>query len=214
MSQLTADEKSTEKDDVYPSCDGLRRLFNTYCGNVLRADLNTIKAPTAMDLTSTVEFIMEWQCAFTGQTKSRREVFDVNSENTSSPYLECPTATAATKAEARCLRKAMGLIKVLSRDEKMSEPAVLGENKDDNGQASDAIKKGVTIQCKRLGLDITKLLEFHGIEAEGLAQITGEDGKLLMTQLTKYARGPEQKGDAIPDEIRIQLDTKQVAEVV
>lgn len=132
MSQFTPDELSEgkKKDDLMPRLFGLRRVVNLLIGNVLENTVEVIDSPKESNDYSTVvkSQIIIYDAAGVGRVYS--DVADCSRHNCDRPYNQHLTSTAASKAEARNLRKILGLRNIISAEEyseKAEESSPLGE---------------------------------------------------------------------------------------
>jgi hypothetical protein len=133
----------------------------------------------------------------------------VNSDNTPFPYCKASVASAATKAEARAMRKAMGLVRVYSSEE-IQEGFEATESlsevvSDSNKPISDSAKIAITTMSQRLGIDPLKLIKNMEIEKESIDLITYVESHKVISQLNMYSRGEDNGGQAVPDEIKNEV---------
>lgn len=124
LSQLLPDEK---REDKYPTCEGLRRLVETYIGPIIKRTSKVIEAPKTPDGISTIQVGITVvvtneshpaKIALEEQTYLMEEcVADCGPYNTDKPYCRHQSATAETKAESRALRKLLKLRNIVSAEE-------------------------------------------------------------------------------------------------
>jgi hypothetical protein len=203
MSQLT----ERECKDGMPTCDGLRRIFKKLVGKITSVDVEVLKSPTISDRTATVRCSITFRrhgvVGFNSEYVS--DVFDVNPDNTPFPYCNAAVATAATKAEARALRKAIGLVKVYTLEE-VNQSASKDEMDpmmiDDNKPISDSAKIAINTMCNRMGIDQNKLIKFCGLSAESIHALTYKESHEVINVLNGFSRGPENGGQIVPDQIK------------
>jgi len=194
-----------ELKDGMPTCDGLRRVFKKLVGQIISCYMDVIKAPTLSDPTATVSCSLTFQRFGSSKSCSVGDVFDVNPDNTPWPYCKASTATAATKAEARALRKALGLVKVYSAEEiqeGMDVNDISMSSSDGNKNISDSAKIAINTMSNRLGIKPVKLFAIMGIEKQDVSTLTYSEGHAVLSKLNSFTRGEANGGESIPQEIK------------
>lgn len=188
MSQFTPEEL---KDGKYPSCDGLRRMFELNIGKITRARSTVIQAADIRNSNrATVCFEIQYLEHSSGMLLEISDVADASNDNYEPPYNAYPTATASTSAEGRVYRKGLrlrtacgdefgtvnrvGLEKALSPHELISESQVAAIN----------------TLCEQKNIDITKLLGLFEEESI-LRAIKYEKATLILKSLNEFTRGKE-----------------------
>ena len=207
MSDFVPDELK----DGMPTCDGLRRVFRAIIGQILSCEMNVIKAPSMQDPSTTVQCRMQYKlhCKSCNGARQISDVFDVNPENTPWPYNKASVASAATKAEARVLRKALGLCRVYSSEEVqegLDAIQSVSENvSDEHRPIADNAKTAIQSMSQRLGIDSAKLISSMEMEDKVLDQLSYKESHQVIARLNEYLRGEENKGMAIPEEIKLEM---------
>lgn len=204
LSKLRKNEKV---EDKYPTCDGLRRLFKELVGPIIEAHAKVIEAPHAANNNrATVEFSLRFERRDNRQFDFHiTEVADCFEGNTKAPYCYHPTATAATMAEARALRKGLGIN--VHASEEMNSPSGEEQQLMNDSALMAASQKNVIINLtSRLGLDREKLLELLREEKEITSLtfdgLTHVEAQKVLSRLNKYQQGPDSKnGLIIPDKL-------------
>ena len=202
---------SDELKDGMPTCDGLRRVFRKIIGHILSCEMVVIKAPSMQDPSTTVQCRMQYKlhCKSCNGARQISDVFDVNPENTPWPYNKASVASAATKAEARVLRKALGLCRVYSSEEVqegLDAIQSVSENvSDENRPIADNAKTAIQSMSQRLGIDSAKLITNMEIEDKVLDQLSYKESHQVIARLNEYLRGEENKGMAIPEDIKLEM---------
>jgi hypothetical protein len=203
--------EDSELIEEMPTCDGLRRVFKLVIGEIVSVDMDVIKAPTLQDPSATVKCLIRYTDSLNRMMKSISDVFDVNSENTPWPYCKASVATAATKAEARVLRKGLGLNKIYSSEEmhqgfETSEQVTsLSINNDGNKLASDSAKIAITTLSNKLNIDFDKLFKFMGLEDVSIQTLTYEESHQVIALLNEFSRGKSNGGQEVPEELRSEV---------
>jgi hypothetical protein len=198
----------TELINNMPTCDGLRRVFQLLIGPIIECIIKVVKVPTTLDPSCTVECVLSYvDKRLGGQLRVISDVFDVNIHNTPYPWHLPSAATAATKAEARALRKGLGLQKVLSQEEalqgfdQIQVQNISKEGLDTNrGTITDTSKMVIRTMSNRLGIDITKLLKSLDI-SQSLDMVTQEIAQQIIKELQLYQNKPEDIKADIKNEV-------------
>jgi hypothetical protein len=151
LGQLEEDERTP---DGLPLTDGLRRLALKLLGPIVKSVPITIQAPNPNnDNHATVAW--ELQIAWDGDLNDVRtfgDVADVYTGNTKEEFAVHASATAATKAEGRALRKALNLKHTLVAEEVSEVPA------EDPTKITTAQISFVDMLCQRNDVNVRKLL--------------------------------------------------------
>lgn len=198
MELLTDDEKY----DGFPTCDGLRRVFELLIGEIVSVDMDPIQVPDNQNggratVKCTITFI-----ALNGSgEKSISDVADCYFGNTAQPYVKHPSATAATMAEGRCLRKGLR-VRTLVREENMApkgdEAEMAQELENGENVISGNQQNTINRVCDRLKIDVVKLIESEPTKGKTLTTLTQQEGQLLLRSLSAYQRPVLQGGKEIP----------------
>lgn len=196
---------SNELKEGMPTCDGLRRVFKKLVGEITDRYIDVIKAPTSTDPTSTVLCTIRYKRKGSIKESSTTDVFDVNNENTPWPYCKASTATAATKAEARALRKGLGLVKIYSAEEihEAIDVSDVSMSSVDGGKLiSDSAKIAINTMANRLGIKPSSLFKFMSLGKEDVSTLTYTEGHAVLAKLNSFTRGEANGGEAVPAEIK------------
>jgi len=108
--------------DGNPTCDGCRRVVELLVGPIMESHILEVHPPTSTNFgTATVVvgltiYVDNQTHPLCGCNVVIQEVADVNKENTDQPYHRYPSATAATRAEGRALRKLLRLRNVVAEE--------------------------------------------------------------------------------------------------
>jgi hypothetical protein len=177
-----------------PSCDGLRRVFETLIGIIISVDMEVIQCPDTNNLNrATVKCTIKYY-----NNKGSFDVSDVADScetNTDFPYNKYPVATAATLAEGRALRKTMR-IRTLTSEEISKEVSNNTASQSDFTKIADNQKLVLTNLVNELDIDLSKLLENKPIEE--ISYVQAQD---YLRKLNLYSRGPLSGGESVPDNL-------------
>lgn len=159
--------KPTELFNGSPNCYGLRRVAQLLLGDIINSKpISVIPNNGGSTVMFEVQFLWKREiCVPVDLTnpapyiyKTFGDVADCSPENTPRPYSLHPSATAASRAEARCLRKAL-LLNVLSAEElthNQSDYDMQGNL--DSDYITDTQKVFLKTKCTQLGIDLNKFL--------------------------------------------------------
>jgi hypothetical protein len=203
---------NSELRDGMPTCDGLRRVFRLLVGDIMSVNMQVIKAPTIQDPSATVGCQMTYRklCKKCTGTFQISDVFDVNPENTPWPYNKAPVASAATKAEARVLRKSLGLNKIYASEEIQEGldaiQSISDSVSDDNKPIADNAKTAIMTMSQRLGIDVAKLLSTMEFEEDKVIdQLSYKESHQVISKLNVFTRGLDNGGEEVPETIRMEM---------
>lgn len=188
-----------------PTCDGLRRVFKKLIGEIVGCEIYVVKPPTSTDQTATVSCTITYVKYGTTKPRSITDAFDVNPDNTPWPYCKSSVGTATTKAEARVLRKTLGLVKIYSAEEiqeGMNSDEIQQSSSDANRPISDSAKIAINTMCNRLSVKPSKLFKFMGIGKEDVSNLTYSESHSVLAKLNAFTRGEMNGGESVPDGIK------------
>lgn len=155
MKQFDKSELYVERDGkkaIFPRVHGLRRLAQIYVGEITRSQCHVCTSgPNFSSFIYEIEFIKE-----NGRKVVYSDAADVSSDNADENYLMFPSALAVTRAEARTLRKALGLItcsaEELAPKKKGTEEAVVNTDTHVPEKINAAQKNHIQTHCKTLNI--------------------------------------------------------------
>ena len=195
----------------YPTCHGLRRLFEKNIGMIVSSRSKTVQFPTQDENFAAVEHTIKYVSHFNGgKPLVITEVAQSHHSNTPPPYSNYALATASTMAESRALRKGLR-INVISIDEVgIDSSKVVPSNGDQASASKTGVGKPVTENqltvvknfCKQLNLDLNKAVNHILARKVDMKTLTYDDGQELLKALNSYSRGVANGGEAVPAEIK------------
>lgn len=188
-----------------PTCDGLRRVFKLLIGDIIHSEMSIIKSPTTVDQTSSVMCTITYKKANKGVDRKISDVFDVNPDNTPWPYCKSSVGTAATKAEARALRKGLGLVRIYSAEEiqeGLNADEMHYSNQESNRPISDSAKIAINTMSNKLGVNPIKLIKYMGINKDDTSMLSYSESHLVLAKLNSFSRGEINGGENVPDTIK------------
>jgi hypothetical protein len=204
MSQFTPEEL----DNGYPKVDGLRRVAQNLLGEIVFSGIQQVFP--AADGSSigrvTVVYAIEFAWSLGVELRHRditsfdyplkrfSDVADAWSGNAEYKYAVHTASLAATKAEARVLRKALQIRTIAA--EEMSTGNVSDVPSGDNENISEKQYAVVQSKCDQLGIDMIKLAVSIGLENNPLKWTKG-DGTKLISKINKIQTEAEPIEDSV-----------------
>ena len=199
-----------------PTVGGLRRVAELVIGECMFSgpiaiDVqhpNQVYSLTSATVTYEVKFAVNMKIGFVGRTY--RAVGGANQNNVDGEYALYAEAMAETRAEARALRKVLGLrsniVSVEELTQKKIEDLPQPESSktqewEQNALATDNQKQHITITCKKLGIDLIKFINQGKNQYSSLDEVEKEVAAKMSKTLSSYL----QVGDGsrnIPDSIK------------
>ena len=189
---------NSELFDGRPTCAGLRRVAELVLGQIVSSRPTQVFPPTDGDTIGRATVV--WEVVFRdGSVFS--DVADCWEGNTDDTFCVFNTATAATRAEGRALRKALRLRTVAAEEVTNKNTASIvrsisqTKNMDttsgeyeDSDRMTDAQSNFVNGKCKQLNIDVTKMFqEVFSVSVK--RKITKRQASLAIEKLNDYQRG-------------------------
>lgn len=194
LAQLREDEKDPKGN---PNIDGLRRSVEDLLGEIINSIPDKMEgATTANGMRATVSHIVT--IAWNNDRKDQRSfgaVADVYSGNTDEEFARYAAATADTRAEARALRKALRLKKIVASEEITSLPVT------ESGLSNYIVRsqeKGIDKLCRDLDIDVIKFINSGAHQYKHFTHIKYTTAQQMLEMLNKYM----QKMGSIPEDLR------------
>lgn len=194
-----------------PLCAGLRRVAVALLGTIVSS--RPVQVFPAMDpngpgrATVVYEIIIDWND--TGDLRTFGDVAEVWHGNTDDLFCGHAAATACTKAEGRCLRKAL-MVKCLAAEELTTSKDVAAMVK--NAVKVEAVTKGemneadsistaqinfLEGKCKALNINLMKFINMGKSSYEKVTLIPKKTASLMLQELNRY----QTEEVAIPEDI-------------
>lgn len=196
IGQLREDEKDPEGN---PNVDGLRRLVEFLLGDVVSSVPTNVEGASNNNTNrATVAHVVTiaWMNK-RDDLRSFGAVADVYSGNTDDEYARFAAATADTRAEARALRKALRLKKVVAAEEITCRP--VNESGLD-GYIVKSQEKGIDTLCKRMNINVIEFINSGstGQQYKHFSHIRYKTGQGMIEALNRY----QQNMDSIPESLK------------
>lgn len=190
-----------DKDELvngFPTCNGLRRIFEMLIGPIIEANAKVIQTPDKQNgFGATVEFQLIYEDG--GRIKSITDATNADESNTSRPYNLFPVATSVTCAEGRCLKK--GLRIAIYTAEEMNKPddgtasLVRTINAEPAVPATDTEKNLINTISNRIGISVEKLIASkQGWTNTTLDTLTSSEARVVIKLVNDYQRGSTNGG--------------------
>jgi hypothetical protein len=204
IGKLNKDEVDVKDGKSHPKAAGLRRVSQLLLGPIVKSGPVQVFPPSGPKNNTTVvyEVVFEILRGDTGawvpqsnllekEYRTFSEIADANTDNTPHPYNQHLSATAATRAEGRALRKALGLncataeeMNTMSAQDKGNGIIQLPVT-DENKPIQPVQKAAIANIAKKLKIDVTKALEFSGLGAS-VDALSAIQAATFLTTLVKY----------------------------
>ena len=198
-----------EKIKGNPTTDGLRRIFEIAMNCVVTESTSEVcQAPDPNNgQRATVVHCLTYVLKDTPadspfNTITVNGAADVYWGNCDKIFRNHPVAVAETRAEGRALRRALKLRKVVAAEE------LADEVEDIDGHSVSKISVNqvnfIDVLCKRLNINVFKLLENLDIAFDNVYNIKHEEAVQLIRELNSY----QQNTDSIPSKITGYIEWK------
>ena len=198
-----------EEDEVYdgrPLCAGLRRVAELLLGEIVSSRPVQVFPPTSGDEIGRATVI--WEVVFSNGSLFS-DVADCWEGNTDDTFCVFNTATAATRAEGRALRKALRLRTVAAEEVTKKNTASIARSisqakntattsgeYEDSDRMTDAQSNFVNGKCKQLNINVAKMFQ-EVFDVSVKRKITKRQASLAIEKLNDYQRGVVTKPDDI-----------------
>jgi len=195
-----------------PTTDGLRRVFEQEIGNIYSCHMTSVETPNNQNqYRATVHCEMKYADIEKDLILEVSDLADCFPGNTKTPYVLYATATAATMAESRCLRKGLRLTRVISAEEAMSadketQEAYLQDHIT-NTESNKAQRNVILTLLNKTGIDGEKLFQLlvkeekisPSVSLEAFDALSYKDAQTIVQILNKFHQKLEDGGVAVPD---------------
>jgi hypothetical protein len=189
--------KQFEEDEVIdgnPSVDGLRRVTKKIIGEIVGSRCRVIQCPNPQnDYSSTVEHEITIE-KDNGGILVYNETADVTVMNCDPEFRRFASSTASTRAEARALRKALGLRKVVAAEE-VTE--VAPEDPNNPGMITPNQVNFMLQLCRRCNINFMKYINLGKTKYDNASKIPYATAIKMVGHLSDFQRNPEKIPEAI-----------------
>lgn len=193
-------------DEIFndqPKCDGLKRLVEKLIGPIVKKELTHCKLPNIADNTATIGVRITCEPTNLGFSEQLIEesIADANPmNNMTEPYCYHMSATAETKAEARCYRKLLRLKNVVAVEEGMSStdmiPTIPSTNKITSVQV-----EGIDRMAQRLNINVMEFVNAgaSGKHYDSVNDIEFDTALKMIEFMNNISNGNSKKPDEVGD---------------
>lgn len=212
MSHFADDELvTTTGGDKLPKLTGLRRVAQKLVGKVLQNDTEIKGFPSIdnnfMAVAESTIIILDK----VGELFTYRDVADCTVDNTDPPFNKHLTSTAASKAEARNLRKVLQL-KSIAAEEYTQKTAVVNDtapSRIDGGEEESFVGPTeinetqialIDKLCGELNIDVMKFINQKDKQYSKITEVSGEVAVSMCVTLHKY-RNKEDGYQNVPENL-------------
>ena len=182
-------EKEINKIDGkdYPNVNGLRRVARIILGKIMSSQ--PVQVWPYSDGRATVLY----QIAFeNGEVFG--DVADVSGDNTDQTFLAFAVASASTRAESRCLRKALMIhspsAEEMDRSPDRNEKTDVKPETENRKFITDSQLDLIDLRCKSLDINAKKFL--LGIKNERVGDVEFEEAKKKMLRIAEFVNGTKE----------------------
>lgn len=204
MRQFTEDETDEEGR---PYVHGLRRVARKLLGPIIRSSARIIQAPAFVSAEGsrlqpavaeyTIQFL--WSKLTDGESSSYPVEFtdaaDVYAGNTDAEFCRHASATASTRAEARCYRKALQLKGIIAAEESTWVPV---EESGVDGRITPTQINFIDRLCARLKIDAWAYINSGNRKYDTVEDVPYERAAKMSAHLSTLQDNPQK----IPEDIK------------
>ncbi len=193
--------KDTELDNDAPKCDGCRRVCEIVLGNIINSTLPRSTPPSTTNngtatVVARVEVLVHNDShPLHGQIIVCEEIADVNKDNCDHPYHKHASATAATRAEGRALRKLLRLSGIITAEE-ASERAETTDGDCDwevDEPISDSQISALNMMCERMNLNVMDFVNSGRRSYDAIEMVNKSTGQRMLRELNKLQRQTKER---------------------
>lgn len=212
MSQFLDSELVEINGEKYPNAYGLRRVTEKLLGTIVSS--KPVQTFMSSDSTTnnpgrvTVVYEIALRVHETGEIKVVGDMAEVFSLNCDDMFLAYPAATACTRAEGRCLRKALKLRCVAAEEvtrnkdvTKAVQAVVQSKPTDGSFNESDSISAAqiglIDVKCKQLNIDLMKFINLGEKEYAKIEEVSKKTGSVMIQLLGEYQNNTKKVPDSI-----------------
>lgn len=185
MRQFEEDELDPEG---CPLVHGLRRVARLLLGPVLVSQTRVVQAPGQGPATAehTLQILVDRDADGAAYPATFGDCADVHAGNADPEFARHATATASTRAEARCYRKAL-LLRKVSAEEKTRIPF---DEPDPDGPLKESQINFIHNLCRRLDVDVMKYLAQGRKKYKKIEDVTYAVAQVMAEHLNSFQADP------------------------
>jgi hypothetical protein len=207
-----------EKDRGCPKVNGLRRLAETFLGEIVFSgpiEYQSIRLNDGMDRISVLyEVHISWNRDIVGRDISNfvptirkfRALSSSSHLNTDTDYAAFGESIADTRGEARALRRALRISQV-SSDEITNKDTGLALMESlpeiDMDKIGSVQKTSITLMCERLGIDVNKFINSGKNQYNSLDDISRQTATAMVKRLNDF-QNCSTESILIPEDLKVK----------
>jgi len=190
-----------EKYDNRPKANGLRRVAQLICGRIVSSVPVNVFPPTERLRSAATVWRIEFE-----DGSVFGDVADCNEDNTDDAFLAFALATSATRAEARALRKSLGISTASAEEMTTKDTAALiratvntkssTSEIEDKDRMTDPQANLINVKSKQLDIDPVKFFR-NDFNINAAGKITKKQASAAIEKINGY----QQASDTIPEAI-------------
>lgn len=194
MSQFTIGETD---DNGHPFVHGLRRVSTKLLGPTIKSECKLVLPPE--DCLGLRPTVCEYSITLLKEHKGisyevvYTDVGDVNYLNTEEAFLRFASATASTRGEARCYRKALMLRKCAADELPKNIPDI-----DTDGNIDKQQLQFIDVLASRIDIDVIKFINMGKGKYKSYLEIPYSKAASMIKVLSEFQR----KKETIPQDIK------------
>jgi len=187
--EFVVDESGTRR----PKINGLRRVCKKLIGVIVESESRIINHPTANFIAATAEHTLTIRPHGEFDTIRITDVADVYPGNCEAAFARFPSSVAATRAEARTLRKALDLYSIASADECTNLPVEMaGLAWEPEEPISQQQIDTINVMCNRLSVDVDKFINIGKEKYKKIEDVSKGTASKMLAVLNGYQQGKSQ----------------------
>lgn len=177
----------------YPNVGGLRRVAKLLLGTIVSS--RPVEVWPFDGTRATVSYLIKI-ITHAGEMIECGDVADVSEDNQDPNFMAFPVATAATRAEARCLRKILGLAMPAAEEMNRGSGAVKSAGPTvpeliEKTHIQPGQLKFIDSKCRQLNIDADKFLNGGKKKFKTKEEIPFETAQDMIQQIGLYINGTE-----------------------
>jgi hypothetical protein len=212
MSQFVPEELDNHGN---PKVDGLRRVAEGLLGEIVES--RPVQSSSAPDLAAVNWLlVIAWACDnpyvdIGSSTPLQNRTFgafaDASLVNCKPPYNKFLASMSDTRAEAKCLRRALRLRCIASEEAEMGETNTFDEKVSDGSYKGDALINDqqammINVISQRLDISVDKLVE-KTFPGKTIKNITKENAANIIVLLNKFQSSVKEGSESVPEDLKI-----------
>lgn len=193
MAQFSEKELVDIEGRKYPNVAGLRRVIQVLMGPIVRSE--PVEVVPFNDKRATVSYVVEVYDNNISMARRYGDVADVSSDNCDQMFFQqFAVATASTRAEARCLRKALQLRQAAAEEMNRSrdkQPDAVKPETESKKSMTDSQINFIDIKCKELDINVKKFMNSGTGTYSGVSEVPVDKAKGMVKKLGVYINDSE-----------------------